>query len=179
MGPGHTQPAPSVVTVPKFAMGNRGNVLEYSSILVSIKDSTPTQIACMLAYNLSQQSPPFNISAPGASLSIIWKSNTQAGNVSFSATSSSTQTTYFATPSFYGCGGTCNPPTQNPQVYSASLSGGLDPTGPSLDHDFFVTEYSYDVLGNLLQVTQKGDPIVTDSSQWRVRSFTYNSLFAC
>src|SRR6185312_11714356 len=130
----------------------------------------------MLAYNLSQQSPPFNISAPGASLSVVWKSNTHAGNVALSVNSTGTQTTYFATPSFYGCGTTCNAAIQNPQVYSASLSGGLDPTGPSLDHNFFVTQYSYDGLGNLLQVTQKGDPTVTNSSQWRVRTFTYDSL---
>jgi YD repeat-containing protein len=33
-----------------------------------------------------------------------------------------------------------------------------------------------DALGNLLTVTQKGDPAVNSSSQWRVRNFTYNSL---
>src|SRR6185437_7928312 len=138
-------------------------------------DSTPSQIACLLAYNLSQQSPPFNINASGASLSAVWKTNTQAGNVGLSVTASGTQTTYFSTPSFYGCGTTCNSPTQNPQVYTASLSGGLDPTGPGVDHNFFVTQYCYEALGNLLQVTQHSDPTVNDSSQWRVRTFTYDS----
>ena len=38
----------------------------------------------------------------------------------------------------------------------------------------YETDYQYDVLGDLLQVTQKGgDP---NSADWRVRTFTYNSL---
>jgi RHS repeat-associated protein len=44
-----------------------------------------------------------------------------------------------------------------------------DPSGVNYE-----TDYGYDVLGNLLQVTQKGGS--ADSSQWRVRSFSYNSL---
>jgi YD repeat-containing protein len=36
------------------------------------------------------------------------------------------------------------------------------------------TLYSYDTLGNLLRVEQRGG--TTDSTQWRVRTFTYNSL---
>jgi RHS repeat-associated protein len=37
-----------------------------------------------------------------------------------------------------------------------------------------VTLYTYDTLGNLLRVEQRG--ATTDSTQWRVRTFTYNSL---
>jgi len=48
--------------------------------------------------------------------------------------------------------------------------------GPSLAQNYYVTQYSYDGLGNLLSVTQKGDPTATNSSQYRVRSFTYDSL---
>ncbi|HKD79237.1 MAG TPA: hypothetical protein VKH81_06050, partial [Candidatus Angelobacter sp.] len=36
------------------------------------------------------------------------------------------------------------------------------------------TLYSYDTLGDLLRVEQRGG--TTDSTQWRVRTFTYNSL---
>jgi RHS repeat-associated protein len=36
------------------------------------------------------------------------------------------------------------------------------------------TLYTYDTLGNLLRVEQRGG--TTDSTQWRVRTFTYNSL---
>jgi YD repeat-containing protein len=39
----------------------------------------------------------------------------------------------------------------------------------------YVTQYSYDALGNLLRVDQKG-PASSDSSQWRTRLFTYDSL---
>jgi RHS repeat-associated protein len=36
------------------------------------------------------------------------------------------------------------------------------------------TDYQYDVLNNLLRVDQKGN--TTDSTQWRTRTFVYNSL---
>lgn len=39
----------------------------------------------------------------------------------------------------------------------------------------FKTEYQYDALGNLLRVDQKGDS-PSDSSKWRSRIFTYDSL---
>ena len=44
-----------------------------------------------------------------------------------------------------------------------------DPAGLNYE-----TDYQYDISGNLLQVTQKGGD--TNSADWRVRSFTYNSL---
>ncbi|WP_220464965.1 RHS repeat-associated core domain-containing protein [Granulicella sp. 5B5] len=44
-----------------------------------------------------------------------------------------------------------------------------DPAGLNYE-----TDYQYDVLGNLLQVTQKGGD--SNSADWRVRSFTFNSL---
>jgi RHS repeat-associated protein len=39
----------------------------------------------------------------------------------------------------------------------------------------YETDYQYDVLGNLLRVDQKGTA-PADSTQWRTRMFTYNSL---
>jgi RHS repeat-associated protein len=45
-----------------------------------------------------------------------------------------------------------------------------DPTGFNYE-----TDYQYDVLGNLIRVDQKGSA-ATDSSQWRTRTFTYDSL---
>jgi len=38
----------------------------------------------------------------------------------------------------------------------------------------FETDYTYDALGNLLTVNQKGGS--TNSSLWRTRTFTYDSL---
>ncbi len=45
-----------------------------------------------------------------------------------------------------------------------------DPAGLNYE-----TDYQYDTLGNLLRVDQKGSAS-TDSSKWRTRLFTYNSL---
>jgi RHS repeat-associated protein len=45
-----------------------------------------------------------------------------------------------------------------------------DPAGLNYE-----TDYQYDVLGNLLRVDQKGSA-PADSTQWRTRLFTYNSL---
>ncbi len=39
----------------------------------------------------------------------------------------------------------------------------------------YETDYQYDALGNLLRVDQKGSA-PTDSTQWRTRTFTYDSL---
>lgn len=44
----------------------------------------------------------------------------------------------------------------------------------SSPHLNYETDYTYDVLDNLLTVTQKGG--TTDSTQWRTRTFVYNSL---
>jgi RHS repeat-associated protein len=52
---------------------------------------------------------------------------------------------------------------------STTLSGGTNPGGINAA---YVTNYSYDVLGNLLQVNQLGD----GSQAARVRSFTYDTL---
>jgi len=45
-------------------------------------------------------------------------------------------------------------------------------TSPHLNYE---TDYSYDPLGNLLSVNQKGSAL-SDSTQWRTRTFTYDSL---
>jgi RHS repeat-associated protein len=58
-----------------------------------------------------------------------------------------------------------------------SISDGLgrltqvfeDPAGLNYE-----TDYTYDALGNLLTVNQKGG--TTDTTKWRTRTFTYNSL---
>jgi YD repeat-containing protein len=129
-------------------------------------NSTAALVASALAGSgatgLSRAGSPVTASAPGSSITILAASVGVAGDLSVVCSSSTSQTTYFSSPSF-----TC------PGV---ALSGGKDPSGPSLDHNVFVTQYTYDTLGNLTQITQKGDPAVTPSSQWRIRNFAYNSL---
>jgi RHS repeat-associated protein len=56
----------------------------------------------------------------------------------------------------------------------SALTGGYNVGDPA--NSPFVTQYAYNGLGDLLTVTQKGDPTVTASSQWRVRNFTYDTL---
>jgi RHS repeat-associated protein len=148
-------------------------------------NSDATQVACLLAYTIRSLNPPFTISASGGLITINWSSNTQAGNVTVTATSNTIQTGYFSTPSFVGCSGTCASATSNPQAYSTATMGGQDPTGPGLGHNFYATLYQYDALGNLLCVEQHGNvsgtscsasPASDATSPWRVRRFTYDSL---
>src|SRR5579872_2854401 len=113
--------------------------------------------------NLNRSGSPVTASVSGSTLTITYASIGAAGNVPISCGSSTSQGTYFSSPSF-SCPAT------------TALNGGYNPETASLDFNYFVTQYSYDALGNLLNVTQKGDPTVTSSSQYRVRSFTYDSL---
>ncbi len=53
--------------------------------------------------------------------------------------------------------------------------GEPNPSTGSLGTGGYVTNYQYDALGNLLRVDQVGDQ-PTDSSKWRTRLFTYDSL---
>jgi YD repeat-containing protein len=127
-------------------------------------NSTSSAVASALTSALNASGSPVTAAVSGSSITLTYKTASAAGNVAVSATSSTTQTAYFSGGSF--CAPSC----------TATLAGGQNPEGASLDHNFYVTQYSYDTLGNLLTVTQKGDPAVTSSSQWRVRNFTYNSL---
>jgi RHS repeat-associated protein len=125
-------------------------------------NSTAAQVASALATALSVSSSPVTATSSGGQVTLTYKSVGPAGNVGVAVTSQSTQTqATFPANAFTGSG---------------TLSGGFSSEGSSLDFNYFVTQYSYDGLGNLLQVTQKGDPSVTNSSQWRVRNFTYDSL---
>src|SRR5579872_337030 len=138
-------------SAPYSQSGNRTAAMVASALISS---SNPN--------NLNRSGSPVTASGSGSTLNITYASIGASGNVPVSCSSSTSQGTYFPSPSFV-----C--PT-------ITLSAGQNAEGPSLDHNYFVTQYGYDTLGNLLNVTQKGDPTVTSSSQWRVRSFTYDSL---
>lgn len=118
-------------------------------------NSTGTAVASALASAINIPGSPLSASP---SLSLTTTSPSSGGTVT--VTSQSDNPAVFPQGSFNT---------------SATLVGAT-PEGPSLDHNFFVTLYNYDPQGNLLSVTQKGDPSATTSSDWRVRTFTYDAL---
>jgi len=101
-----------------------------------------------------------NASASGAVITLTSKSSGPVGDYTVSA-SSTYDTAHFGQPSF----------TAAPSA--SALSGGYDPG--VIDNQPFRTLYTYDALGNLLRVDQKGTA-PNDSTQWRTRTFTYDSL---
>ncbi|HEX3156032.1 MAG TPA: hypothetical protein VHV32_15495, partial [Candidatus Angelobacter sp.] len=138
------------------------------------QDGTASAVASDLVTKiqalLQGSSPSFSISVPagGTTIAISWNSPGTVGNIAFSTSSTTTQTANFVKPSFAGCS-----ITANPQNCNAALSGGADPF--SLDSPpAWPTLYSYDLLDNVTRVEQHGN--TTDPSQWRVRTFQYDSL---
>jgi RHS repeat-associated protein len=125
-------------------------------------NSTAAQVAAALATALSVPGSPVTASSSGAQLTVTYNNVGTGGNTSVSVASQSTQTQWTFPPNAF--------------TGSGSLSPAYNPEGASLDFNYFVTQYAYDGLGNLLTVTQMGDPAVNTSSQWRVRNFTYDSL---
>src|SRR5258708_7661501 len=87
-------------------------------------------------------------------------SRATGSQLSYSLASSWTwDTADFTSPSFIASGpNTISGRTDGPPVFGGHA---------------YTTLYSYDTLGNLLQVTQQGG--ATDQSKWRVRKFTYDS----
>src|SRR5579864_5798455 len=130
-------------------------------------NSTAAMVVSALAGSgptgLSRSGSPVTASASGPTITLNYATVGTAGNVSVGCSSSTSQGSYFSSPSF-----TCPAAT--------AMNGGYNPEGASLDFNYFVTQYSYDALGNMLSATQKGDPAVTGSSLWRVRTFSYDSL---
>ncbi|MBZ5492453.1 MAG: hypothetical protein LAO76_16110 [Acidobacteriia bacterium] len=101
-----------------------------------------------------------NASASGATVTITAKSAGPGGDYSFT-TSYSYDSAHFGQPSFI------------PSPISGAMVGGYN--AAVIDNQPFRTFYAYDALGNLLRVDQKGTA-PSDSTQWRTRTFTYDSL---
>jgi RHS repeat-associated protein len=123
--------------------------------------STASQVACFLASSanpngLNRAGSPVSASYSGSTLTLTYLTPGQGGDVAVSITSASNNTSQFPNGSFSGSG---------------SLNNGQNPYPSGIAHPY-LTLYSYDGLGNLLQVNQKGD----GSQAARVRSFTYDSL---
>ena len=151
---------------PGVTVWDKGNVtatVDGYSVTVPYGQSTngsASTVATALAAALNVSASPVTATAPGTTLALNYK--TTGGNGTIGITSASTQTQWsFPANAFAGSG---------------TMANGEAASGPGLAHNYFVTLYQYDGLGNMLKVTQEGDPSVTNSSQWRVRNFTYDSL---
>lgn len=118
--------------------------------------STTSSIAQALASAIDSDSgASVTAAASGNNISLISKTTGSSANYSVSVSSQSNDSSQFSSPSF----GLSAP---------SSMTGGSNASSSAA-----ITQYAYDVLNDLLSVTQQGG---ADSSQWRIRSFNYNSL---
>jgi RHS repeat-associated protein len=171
---GGTDPSPAATDAGTITLSISGNSATANYGSGTGQDSTASAVASDLVTKmqalLPASNPSFSISVPagGTAIAISWNSPGVAGNIAVTTTSTTTQTSNFSKPSFASCViGT------NPQNCSTNLSGGADPY--SLDSPpAWPTLYSYNLLGDLTRVEQHGN--TTDSTQWRVRTFQYDSL---
>src|SRR5262249_45842685 len=140
-------------------------------------DSTPAQLACVLAFRLNASSA-VTATAIGAPIRVTDRTAGESGNgVTVASNPQSTQTQFtFSPPSF------CEP---DPPGCNTTLAGGLN--AGDLSNSPYVTTYQYDALGNLRCVHQKGTDTAADiactgttppavPAAWRQRFFTYDSL---
>src|SRR6185312_3975921 len=96
----------------------------------------------------------------GGTVNLTSKTGGTIGDYSVTA-SSTWNSAQFTNPSF------------TTSTSGAGLSGAYN--AGDIRNNPFVTLYAYDALGNLLRVDQKGSS-PNDSTQWRTRTFTYDSL---
>jgi RHS repeat-associated protein len=122
-------------------------------------DTDGSGIASRLS-SLISAGPYANASAAGSTISLTSKTSGPGGDFSLSA-AYTWNSASFVQPSF----------TIAPS--GSGLSGGY--IANDLSNNPYTTLYQYDALGNLLRVDQKGTA-PSDSTQWRTRTFTYDSL---
>jgi len=139
-------------------------------------NSTAALVAAALvgtgSTGLNRPGSPVSATVSGSTITITYAAPGTGGDgISFTSSSQTTQTQFtFPAPSFSGS--------------NSALGNGMN-TG-DVNNQPFVTLYQYDALGNLLCVEQHGNvsgtgcsasPASDASSPWRVRRFTYDSLF--
>lgn len=106
-----------------------------------------------------------NASVSGGVISFTSRATGQNTNYPLSASSVTDDPSDFSTPSF------TTATSGSTLTGGTGGSGGISPLSMSTP---FQTFYSYDALGNLLQVQQHG--LDGNSADWRTRSFSYDSL---
>lgn len=121
---------------------------------------TPTLIAQRLA-GLINGSSIVSAGSSGSTINISARTAGPVGNGYTLAASYTWDSAHFAQPSF------------TTGTSGSSLTGGFN--AGDVGNSPYVTLYQYDALGNLLRVDQKGSA-PSDPSQWRTRTFSYDSL---
>ena len=132
-------------------------------------NNSASTLATSLASALNVSASPVTASVSGTTLTLNYKN--MGGNGAISVSSASTQTQWsFPANAFSGTG---------------AMANGEAASGPGLVHNYYVTLYQYDGLGDLTCVEQHGgvtgtgcssSPANDATSPWRVRRFTYDSL---
>lgn len=141
--------------------GGSANVFSASASYAQTGNSTPTQIASALASALSASGSPVTAVASGANINITYKSVGVIGNVPASCSSSTSQGTYFSSPSF-----TCS---------SITLAGGADSYSTGLGHPY-ATKYTYDAVDQLTAVSQAAGNVNGQPVVGQTRSYIYDNL---
>jgi len=165
---GNQPPAPT--NCPQTIVEGGSLVITVAGFSVSTNytnTSTGSGLAAALASQLNVSSSPVTASVSGNVITVRALDNGTVSNFSAS-THTGWPSQYFAHPTFNVClgGFSCTNGSS-----SGTLTGGVD---PSVGNSPLVTIYTYDALGNLLAVNQKGnDP---NSANWRTRTLTYDSL---
>jgi len=168
LSPSFQVSAPSLLAGGKDAT-NSGTVFDSGVVYATVRggftvsapfgqgsNSTAAMVATALANGLNATDSPVTATASGSTIALNYKTPGAAGNTFVGVMSSSYDP---SNPSFTSLG--------------VILSGGVDLQLPSLSTPA-VTLYSYDTLDNLVGVQQQGNS--PDSSQWRQRSYLYDSL---
>ena len=127
-------------------------------------NSTASQVAAALvgtgSTGLNRPGSLVHATASGANITITYNSIGTAGNLAVSASSSSSNTTYFPNGSFSG---------------STSLSGGQDAYSSGLAHPY-ATTYTYDPLNNLTAISQAAGNFGGQIVSGQTRSYSYDGL---
>jgi RHS repeat-associated protein len=134
-------------------------------------NSSSSAVANALAGTLNGSlGSPVTATVNGSTISLTSRDTGADANFLVTGYSASFMSQYFAAPSFSA---------SDTQLTGGADGTGGDPTGLGIPA---VTQYSYDTLGNLMCVVQKGGDTSTFTTcasapaTWRPRSFAYDSL---
>src|ERR1044071_1385886 len=117
-----------------------------------------SDVAAALAGALNVAGSPASASASGSIINMTWLQPGPFTPTIGALTTTHDNATMFPNPS-----------------YTSPASSFANGQAAPIDSTAYVTMYQYDALGNLLRVDQKGSA-PSDSTQWRTRTFTYDSL---